>query len=421
MMRPVLKLVPLLVLYVVVVLLTMPDGFVGDEARYYGFAQNLLQGHYSPPEEINLASGPGYSLFLAPFVLMRLPVQALRMLNPLLLFGAVLCFHRALRLYISPGKSAGFAFLFGLYPLFIRDVRYLITESFVSLLVCALLLEYCLAARSGFKDWRHIVACGLLLGWLTLTKVLFGYLIVISLIILAVVWLVKRQLSAVRTGVALLIALAVCVPYLTYTYALTGKVFYWSAYGGAHIYWMSCAKYGDCYGSTYGELFEYEVPEPVMERHGPFLSTTAGMNQVERDEAFKAEAMKNIRESPKTYIANWFYNTSRMFFGFPYAYTEQKISTLGKTFPNAFLVTLGMLCVYPAIVGRRRIPVEVFYMLGIALMGIGAGTFVFAVTRYLEPFVPFVVFWILMTLTQAMKIEVLRGVGGGGGGDAAAG
>ena len=76
------KLTPFLLLYLIICIVFAPHENVGDEGRYLYFANNLLSGFYSPPyPEINLWNGPGYPLFLAPFIFFELPLIALRLLN----------------------------------------------------------------------------------------------------------------------------------------------------------------------------------------------------------------------------------------------------------------------------------------------------------------------------------------------------
>ena len=70
---------------------------VQDETRYLGFADNLTHGFYSPRDSVQLWSGPGYPLLLAPFRAIGFGPGALRLLNAPLLFAAVWCFFQFLR------------------------------------------------------------------------------------------------------------------------------------------------------------------------------------------------------------------------------------------------------------------------------------------------------------------------------------
>ena len=99
--KVVVVLCPLAVVYIAAVFLASTNDFVGDETTYVMFATNLANGHYSPKENINLWSGPGYPIVLAPFALLKLPWITAKLVNAFLLFAAVVYFARTLRLYIN--------------------------------------------------------------------------------------------------------------------------------------------------------------------------------------------------------------------------------------------------------------------------------------------------------------------------------
>ena len=66
--NPYLLFLPLLIVYIVFVVITHNNDFVGDENKYMEFAENLIKGYYSPPApDIYLAVGPG--VFLIPCTL----------------------------------------------------------------------------------------------------------------------------------------------------------------------------------------------------------------------------------------------------------------------------------------------------------------------------------------------------------------
>jgi hypothetical protein len=88
---------------------------VQDETRYLGFADNLTHGFYSPPDAVQLWSGPGYPLLLAPFRAIGCGPGALRLLNAPLLFAAVWCFFRFLRNHFPHRAALLGACALGLY------------------------------------------------------------------------------------------------------------------------------------------------------------------------------------------------------------------------------------------------------------------------------------------------------------------
>src|SRR2546425_8983498 len=103
------KFLPLLALYLAIVLVFAKDGLQGDEIRYVQFASNLTQGYYADPVYV-LWSGPGYPLFLAPFMALGWSWLLVKLLNAFLLFGGVIYFYRTLTFYLSELTATVFAF-----------------------------------------------------------------------------------------------------------------------------------------------------------------------------------------------------------------------------------------------------------------------------------------------------------------------
>ena len=67
------------------------------------------------------------------------------------------------------------------------------------------------------------------------------------------------------------------------------------------------------------------------------------MNSIERDDAEKKEAIKNIKKHPKKYLTNWFANIGRILFSYPYSYENQELKTYFTIVPNIFLVVFCIL------------------------------------------------------------------------------
>lgn len=125
-----LKLLPLFFLYLLLVSFHLSDSLEGDEVRYVAYAHNLSQGSYASPEKMELANGPGYPLILLPFVLLKIPWGAARMLNALFLFLAILYFFCTLRRYLKESQAFYAALILGLNPLFSKESYLLYTEAF---------------------------------------------------------------------------------------------------------------------------------------------------------------------------------------------------------------------------------------------------------------------------------------------------
>ena len=81
---------PLVVLYIVVIAATSFGIGRSDQARYIWYAENLAHGYFTRQDDVNLWSGPGYPLVLAPFAALKIPWAWARLLNVGFLFGVVI-------------------------------------------------------------------------------------------------------------------------------------------------------------------------------------------------------------------------------------------------------------------------------------------------------------------------------------------
>ena len=171
---PFLVYLPFLFLYLLLVLKLHGDQMVGDEGRYYGFAQNLLNGFYSPPPpDINLWNGPGYPIFLMPFVALGLPLICITLCNAFFQYLSIIFLFKAILLQTGSRKIAYvFSMFWACYYIAFQELGGIITEPLTSFLTAWLI--YLLS--KGFKQDtekgfnKYLFSAGLVLGYLVLTK-----------------------------------------------------------------------------------------------------------------------------------------------------------------------------------------------------------------------------------------------------------
>jgi hypothetical protein len=391
-----LRFLPLLILYIFIVLVAHNGSFLGDEGRYVMFATNLSKGYYSPLGEIYLWNGPGYPIVLLPFVVLKLPWLAAKLLNPLLLFAAILYFYNALLFYVRERAALFYSFLLGIYPPFCRYIYMLLTEQLVIFLVCGFIYHFCKLHREDKCSWIQLLTASFYLGYLALTKIFFGYVILTGLLLFSILYIQQRKKSIKRTLLFYLIALILCMPYLSYTYSLTGKIFYWGNSGGLSLYLMS---------SPYEEEFG-DWAERNADHHRKVYSKLEGLSNIERDDAFKKLAVKNISQHPVKYIKNWAANIGRLWFNYPFSYTNQKLSNYFYILPNMFILVLWILCVYPTFRGRELIPYEIYVLMLFTLISFGGMSPLDGENRYLWPLIPLFILWISFVLCRILKIEI---------------
>lgn len=316
-------------------------GSPDDETAYRQYAERLTHGRYadaSTPESF-LWRGPGLPLMLAPFEAVDAPIEIPRLIPPLLLFAAVVLFYRLLLLRVSrPAALAGAAAL-GLYYPFLRQVGYVYTEPPAIFLV-VLALYFWVRRSTGAGNFA-LAGAGLALGALALTRLEYGYVLLACLLVALAAWFLARGRAgrpARDAATVCAIALAVCVPWLAYTYAKTDKVFYWSNSGSLSLYWMASPNPDD--------LGDPHVAAAVftnsnLASHRPLFRRLRTMGPVEADEELRHVAREQITDHPERYARNLAYNTSRLIFNFPFSFKQQTAAPLFYALPNALLLVIG--------------------------------------------------------------------------------
>ncbi|MEA2494355.1 MAG: hypothetical protein QOJ29_2266 [Thermoleophilaceae bacterium] len=371
---------------------------LGDEQDYMQFAQNLSHGFYANHKSNNpidyLWFGPGLPLLLTPFVAIGVDEKVLRLSAPLLLFGAVLMFYALLRLFAGRRMAVAGAYALGLYWPFWTVITHIASEPLAILLVVAALYGIALHVRSGSR--RSLALAAASLGYLALTRIIFGWVIA-GVLVVGAVWMVvarrrgdgapvPRAAHPARTLVlACAGALLVCTPWLAYTYSETKRFFLWGNSGGLQLYWMAPR-----YAGTVGDWHSpYEVfTSAPLARHRPFFDHLETLPPLERDAELQRTAIRAIRRRPARYLANVGSNLSRMAFSVPQSFKRRNLRFLFYAVPNSLLLVCTVLSAGVLFARRRWVRPEIpaFAVLGgVAVM---TSALVAAYPRMLFPAVP---------------------------------
>jgi 4-amino-4-deoxy-L-arabinose transferase-like glycosyltransferase len=394
---------PFLFFYAYVTVINKWPTLYGDEIRYADFAWALLHGHYSPPSpHINLWNGPGYPLVIAPFMALHVHALYITLLNAVFEYLAVVFLFKALKIITNRKIALTFSILLAVYPDNFAILPILYTEAFTGFLVSAFI--YSLTLCYTLKSVRHGLLAGFILGCLTLTKVIFGYVLIIGLVIYLVLLLVKKNKGYYfRPVYILLTALVVTLPWLTYTYHITGRVFYWGDAGGMSLYWMSSPyehEYGDW---KLPELSNHQYPISfksaegvalLKKNHSKEMAFILKHNELQQDDLFKQAALRNIRQHPLKFAENYYYNCSRMLFNFPYSYSYQDGAVVGNILRGSLILWMSVIALFSTFLNWRCItwPVKfALFITGVYLLLSGALS---AYPRQLDVVVPVLLFWI---------------------------
>lgn len=404
--RPFLLFLPFLFLYLAYVLLKPTHGNEADEGRYLLFVQHLMQGFYSPQApNINLWNGPGYPLFILPIIASGLPLIAVTIANAVMHYLSVVFLYKSLRRWVRFPLALACSIFWACYLNAFQNMPLVATETFTMLLITLLLyfLVQVWARPAPSADFTGLLPAGFVLGYIVLTKIIFGYVLLFLLFfgLAASVFARKNIHYRIIRNLAI-VAMLVNIPYLMYTYGLTGKLFYWGNSGGQSLYWMS-TPYSDEYGDWKGPLVRgtvdmgnFNIPgseDSLQARHGADYAYIYSLPVSEQDDAFKKLAVENIKKHPGKYATNVVYNAGRLFFHYPFSYAVQRPKTLFVIPLNAILFALLLFSLYHSLGKFFRLSVLLQFIITIVLLYIGLSLLVSAYTRMFTVIVPLMLFW----------------------------
>jgi 4-amino-4-deoxy-L-arabinose transferase-like glycosyltransferase len=407
----------------------------GDEIRHIAYAQNLLHGFYSPPPpNMNLEIGPGYPLFLLPFIVLHIPLICVSLMNAILTYLTVVFLFKALQQIVSFKTALIFSLFLACYYNSLEFMALMYSESLTLFLVAltVYLIIKTFNPEKPIKINKYIFLTGFFIGLLVLTKVIFGYVLLFMLIGTGLLWIINRKsINFRKCFFVLLIGLATTSPYLIYTYHITGRMFYWGTSGGNNLYWMSTPFPGE-YGnwapipknSPYNSLDNADniqgggelnlknrenfIPggeDSLRIHHLKDFEEINKYQGAEKDDAYKIFVINNIKSHPYKYIENCISNIGRIFFNYPYSYTYQKPGTLLRLPLNGIIVVLILFCLIPTFINWRKLIFPIRMILFIVLLYFGGSIFGSAETRMFTAIVPMLLFWIAYIIQRSIKFN----------------
>lgn len=431
--NPFLLFSPFLILYIIFILIFTSTENFGDEIRYLTYARNLTKGFYSPPYPyIDLGNGPGYPIILMPFIALKFPLIYIKLFNALFYYISIVFLYKSLEQIVSFKFTFVFTLIWALYPNTFEQMPHALPEVFATSLIPVLLFFVMKGFKNNLskKTFAYLFIAGFTFGYLALTKPMFGYVLSFMIGITLLLWIVnKKNISYKKTAILLIIGFLTVVPYLVYTYNLTGRMFYWSSFGGNNLYWMSTP-----YGNEYGEYYKYpftpladRIPESaellklhhekdfeyLLKNHevrkANLLNGTVQddlSNGTAQDDLLKKIALQNIKEHPVKFLQNCLSNAGRMIFNYPGSYVLQKPSTLQRLPVNGALLLLCLFCFIPTLLNWKKVLFPIRLLLFFSLLYFGGSLLGSAGPRMFTIIVPILLFWIAYILQRTVKVKL---------------
>jgi hypothetical protein len=417
--NPWLLFLPFLILYIIFVLIFPTTGHQGDEERYLMFANNLVNGFYSPPApDINLTNGPGWPIILMPFIALGLPLITITIANAFFYYISIIFLYKALKETVSYQLTLLFSMLWACYYVAFQNMPFTHTETITYLLVSVLVFSMVKAFKpgAGKESGKYILLAGFMIGYIVLTKVAFGFVLIFMLAGTVILWLTNRRSINYKKGLfIMLIGLATVSPYMIYIYQLTGRVLYWSTTAGSTLYWSS-TPYKEEYGDWKLELKQgpvemgnYNIPgsgDSLVAHHQEDYNEIYKYKGVEQDDVWKRKAIENIKKHPGKYLQNCVYNIGRLVFHYPFSQAVQRPKVL-LVFPaNGIILTMMLFCIIPTFKNWRKVSYPIRFMLFFTILYLGASTLVTAYVRMFTIIVPILLFWFAYIFSKTVKVNL---------------
>jgi 4-amino-4-deoxy-L-arabinose transferase-like glycosyltransferase len=395
-----------LLIYVAATVIADRPDLIWDEARYKWFATSLTHGTYCTPEKPDVINGPGYPLVLAPLIAAGAPLIVLRGLNALFMALAALFSFRAVLPYAGKKWALGVALLTALHPSVLRVGPYLMTEALSLACIAGFAWAFTAALRSERWSWGPIVAAGFALGWLTLTRVFFGNVIMAATCFLVLMLMWKSIRARVLRALAVLaLAFTMCVPWLAYTKSWTGETLCWSTNAGELLYWATSTHEGEN-GHWFSEEDSQNKPELVANGHRDFYKANYYLPVKEREAALKKKAMANLRANPKGVLKNWICNWGRLIVGFPRSYYPEELLMLVLVAVNGPIVLALLLALVVAWRNRRKLPFELLLLGLLTFIYLGGTSLLPGLPRYAIVVWPWIGLCMAGVLSKGLRIDL---------------
>lgn len=416
--NPYLLFFPFLILFIIWVFISPTKGTFGDESRYLWYAHNLINGFYSPPApDINLSSGPGYPVLLIPFILLKLPLISITLMNAFFYYFSIIVLYKALKEVVPLGTAVVFSFIWASYYIAYQNIPLIHTETFTYLLVSILAFSVLKAfkATGRIEIRKYVLFSGFVIGYIVLTKMIFGFVLLIMLGGSSLFWLFNRNNLNYRKGVIILVVgLFTTAPYLIYTYHITGRALLWGT-GNSSLYWMSSPFEGE-YGDWKGNLslnpeingnYNIQGADSVLKAHHQAdFDEILKYRGIEREDVYKKLAIRNIKAHPAKYVQNVIYNIGRLIFHFPFSEAIQRPLVLIILPVNGMLFTLLFFSIFPALLNWGGIPYPLRFIFVLVLIYLGGSVLVSTYVRMLTIIVPLLLLWIAFIFQNSLKINL---------------
>ncbi|MEO0895742.1 MAG: hypothetical protein AAFY71_05060 [Bacteroidota bacterium] len=402
---------PLILLYVAAIAVLSKNTPQGDEIRYFNYAELLLKGTFvSDPADPSISNGPGLPLLCALFLVLRIPLYWSHFINAFFFWGTLVYLKKCMTMFTEEKKATRFAYFFGLYPLFfVKFVPDHKPEIICLLLLTGFFYYFMRIVHQADLKPKNFILGGLYFGFIILVKAQFAYLAIAGILFSLIYFAFTRQKKGIHTAILMASSFVITIPYLIYTFSLTGKSFYWVTNGGEQLYWMTTPYEGQWgnWISPYTILTDSAKYPPEQVE---FFKEIRDSKRIRQQELYIEAAKENFNTHPESYIKNYIANWGRMTVNFPHTYTPQSLDTFVYIVSNVPYLILFLLSFIPLWTHWRRLPYYLVAMFLLSMMYLGGTSLLSAVNRYSVLALPFIIIWLAFIEENFVTLKIKSNV-----------
>lgn len=388
--------------YICLTVYSSSEELVGDESRYLTISKNYIDLNLSTDFQVNIWNGPLYPIYLIPFIVLNIPLIYIKLSNAVLLYFSLLIVYKTLKSETDKEKAFVGTIIVGCYFPFYTYLSLILTESLSWFLIaCVIFSVHQYFKKDTFFNNQLILAV-LFAFLLCMTKVLFGYVVVISLAVAIISRLFKNnRIIASKSILVLSITIILSIPWLIYTYSISNKVFYWSSAGGKSLYSMS--------SPFEGELGDWKSTEELCldKDHKEFINQIINLQPIERDSAYMKRSIINIKNYPFAYAKNWTANVGRLFLSHPFSSSKLNGSTILKIVFHSIIILIILSCIYYLLrlAPQNRITISLKALLIFFCIYLFLSSLLSAYIRFFMITIPFWAILFSLTITRLKTIK----------------
>ena len=294
--------------------------------------------------------------------------------------------------------------MLGLYPGFLKFLPNILTETISIFLVSAFIYFICLSFNKKNISVKYYLTSAIMLTAIIYTRAIFGYVLISLILVIGVATIIFKTDHLKNSLKIVALSFLLCIPYLIFTYTVSGKILQWASSTGDTIYWMTTP-----YQNEYGDWSSFDQVQKYpgrIKNHGQFIDSIKNLQPFQYERIMLSKSIENIKNHPLKFIFNWSANIGRLFFNYPYSYTIQKMDTYFYIIPNMFLVVFMFFSGIISLKHFKILPFEIKFLILFTFIYLGGSSLLSAEVRYSFIAIPPLLFWIAYVTNNLITIKL---------------